>query len=218
MKLTAVGNIPPRIVKEMYPLGIGDYFIEAGIGKLTKETDSECVHLARILVELSGIVKKRNNKLSLTATGKKIIKDDHSLFWKLFTTHFDKFNWGYFDGYEMENLGKFAYPYSFVLIAKYGSEHRLEEFYGEKFFEAFPSLVEQLGKNTILRNKSESVICCYCSRVFRRFFNYWGLITRSEELKSSNRWVEKTEFFDKLIKILPHRELEITHPKKELNL
>lgn len=46
------------------------------MAKLYKEADSESVHLTRILTELSGLAKKRNNKLSLTKIESKTISDD----------------------------------------------------------------------------------------------------------------------------------------------
>lgn len=201
LKLTAVGNLPPAIVKEMYPFGVGDWYIDAGKGKLSKETDSECVHLARITLELAGIIKKRTNKLSLTAAGKKLIKNGHDLFWQMFTAYFEKFNWSYFDGYEIDGLGRFAFPFTFILLEKYGGERRLEGFYAEKFFVAFPMFAEDFEYHSPYGTKDSHLAGCYCSRVFSRSLNYWGLVNHNHEMHTPNYWVSTTELFGKLIKI-----------------
>ena len=67
LKLTTKGFLPTKIVTDIYNQKfIQDEMIESGISKLYKETDSKSINLTRILLELSGLVKKRNNKLSLT--------------------------------------------------------------------------------------------------------------------------------------------------------
>jgi hypothetical protein len=59
LKLTDKGYLPPKIVAELYEQGfIKDPFVECGIVKMRREKDAMPVVLARILIELSGLVKK----------------------------------------------------------------------------------------------------------------------------------------------------------------
>jgi len=58
-------------------------YIEKGILKLYKETDSMSVNLSRILIELAGLIKKRKGKISLTKTEKKRFKIIFD-YWQLF--------------------------------------------------------------------------------------------------------------------------------------
>ncbi|CDN32569.1 hypothetical protein BN938_2499 [Mucinivorans hirudinis] len=203
LKLTAIGNLPPKIVKEIYPLGIGDWYIDAGMGKLSKETDSMCVHLTRITLEIAGIIKKRNNKLSLTATGKKLMADDYALFSKMFTAYFEKFNWEYLDRYEFDNLGRFAVAFTFVLLAKYGDERKLGSFYADKFFAAFPSLIEDYECGSEYNSTDSYLSSCYRHRLFEYSLNFWGLINYVHQENTPNFWITKTELFDRLIKFIP---------------
>ena len=74
LKLTNKGYLHMKVVADIYSQGfIKEEHIESGFSKLYKETDSMNINLTRIITVLSGIVKKRNNKLSLTKTGEKII-------------------------------------------------------------------------------------------------------------------------------------------------
>jgi len=59
LKLTAKGFLSTSVVADIYSQGyLTDSMIERGISKLYKETDSNSINLTRILLELSGLVKK----------------------------------------------------------------------------------------------------------------------------------------------------------------
>lgn len=201
LKLTAIGNLPPKIVKELYPLGVKNWFIEEAGYKLSKETDSESVQVAHILATISGVAKKRNNKLSLTANGKKLLNDDYALFMKLFSTYCMKFNWAYFDSYEFEGIGKFGFAYSLYLISIYGDKQLPDNFYADKFFDTFSRIrnMYDFGENG--PQLSGRLNRCYRTRVFTRSFYMWGLIDKAEMKYLLSDLVWKTEFFDKLIKM-----------------
>jgi hypothetical protein len=92
LKLTQTGNLPPRIVKEVYSAGAPEPHIQSGIVKLRTEKDSVSVQMARIAVEMMGAVKKRNNTLSLTKKGKEIMKDNRTLLSGLLIVMFTKYN------------------------------------------------------------------------------------------------------------------------------
>ena len=59
LKLTKTGNLPVKIVKEMYDLNlIKEWSIENGIQKLYKETDSLSINNTKLMLELSRLTKK----------------------------------------------------------------------------------------------------------------------------------------------------------------
>lgn len=55
------------------------------------------IDLTRILCDITGLTKKRYNKISLTKTGEKLLGDNSVLFHKLLMVFGYKFNWAYFD-------------------------------------------------------------------------------------------------------------------------
>jgi len=206
IKLTDKGFLPTKIVSNLYHQGhMKDERIEKGFVKLYKETDAITVNLTRVLIELAGLTKKRNMKLSLTKSSAKILSDNHELLKLILTIFTEKFNWAYYDGYGENHIGQLGYGFSLILLSKYGHEKRLDTFYATRYFEAFPNLLDAVNPDygTLERYSAN----CYSLRTFDRFMDYFGLVNISEEGKGfdSKTYVEKTGIFDRLIKIEPHR-------------
>lgn len=207
IKLTKQGFLPTKIVSELYSQGfLKDEYIEKGISKLYKETDSMTINLTRILLELAGFIKKRNGKLSLTKSSEKILGNNEELLRQIFLTMTNKFNWAYYDGYGENQIGQLGYGFSLILLSKYGRERRLDSFYAERYFKAYPRLLDSIEPNygTLERYSTN----CYSVRTFDRFLNYFGLINIEEERKGldSIKYISKTDIYDRLIKCTPHNK------------
>ncbi len=219
LRLTAKGFLPTKIVSNIYDQEfIKDEMIESGISKLYKETDSMSINLTRILSELSGIVKKRNKKLSLTKKGKKELNDNRKLFENIITTFGTRFNWAYYDGYGNNQIGQLGFGFSLILISKYGSEKREDSFYSKKYLSAFPLLIEQIEPSNF-RPREKQASDCYSLRTFDRFLDYFGIIKIESEAKwNSKKFIKKTELYDKLIKVRPHNNVYKALGNSGLNL
>ncbi|MCF8239849.1 MAG: hypothetical protein K9J16_00580 [Melioribacteraceae bacterium] len=208
IKLTKKGFLPTKIVSELYQQGfMKDELIEKGYSKLYKETDSITINLIRILLELSGITKKRKGKLSLTKSGEKIISGNEDLLKTIIETFTTKFNWAYYDGYGENQIGQLGWGFSLILLSKYGNEKRLDSFYAEKYFKAYPRLLNSIEPTYgTLESYSTG---CYSLRTFDRFLDYFGLIKIDKESKGFNTktYITKTDLFDRLIKCSPHKTL-----------
>lgn len=205
MKLTKKGYLPPKIVSEIYQQGfLKDDSIEMGISKLYKETDSMAVNLTRILIELSGLAKKRNGKLSLIKSSKKTREDNFELLQRILLTFATKFNWAYYDGFGENHIGQLGYGFSLILLSKYGQKKRMDSFYAEKYFEAYPQLLDLIESPH--KTIEDEATRCYSIRTFDRFLDYFGLIQIDEEGKGLEtiKYIAKTDLFDKLIQCRPH--------------
>lgn len=206
IKLTSKGFLPTKIVSDLYSQGfLKDESIEKGYVKLYKEADSITINLTRILIDLAGFTKKRNGKLSLTKSAKKTLGDDEELLRQIFLTFANKFNWAYLDGYGENQIGQLGYGFSLILLSKYGQIKRLDSFYAEKYFMAYPNLLDSL--EPIYGTLEKYSTSCYSIRTFEGFLDYLGLITIEEEGKISDsiKYIKKTDLFDKLIKCTPHQ-------------
>lgn len=213
VKLTAAGYLPIKIVRELYPLGAPDEIIENGISKLGKEMDCIPVHLARLLTEVSGICKKRKGVLSLTANGTKIITDDSKLFDYILRAFCQKFNWHYFDYYSDNErsgtIGQLGFGFSLILLCKYGNVERLDRYYADKYFRAFPILLETV--RTTYGTLQDYCFNCYSLRTFERFLYHFGLVEIKKErqkLFQKEIYIKKTPLFDRLISLVPHKEFK----------
>jgi hypothetical protein len=197
IKLTNKGFLPTKIVAEIYNQKIlTDDFIESKISKLFKESDSMTINLTKILMDLAGLTKKRNNKISLTKLGENLIDDKSQLLKLILSTFCLKFNWAYFDFYGENSIGQLGFGFSLILLNKYGDTKRSDIFYAEKYFKAYPNLIKRIDDETNNRRLKN----CYSIRTFDRFLKYFGII----EIEESKKWdvansIIKTELFDKLI-------------------
>jgi len=200
-KLTARGFLPQKIVFDMYAQGFyKDYLIDSGITKLAKEEDALSINLTHILTIMTGIVKKRNNKISLTKKGTALLDNDQSLLQLLFETFTVVFNWAYYDDYESEDIGRIGFGFSLFLLGKYGAIKRSADFYADKYFKAFPDIRNDYP-NPGYSTREKVTANCYKVRSFNRFLDYFGLITIETRYKNFEKFmnITKTPLFDKLI-------------------
>ncbi len=205
IKLTKKGNLSTKIVAEIYSQGyLEDEFIELGISKLYKEEQVKTITLTKILLELSDLVKKRNNILSITKKGQKLIDNNHLLFLHILKIFSSKFNWAYFDGYENEEVGQIGFGFTFLLLKKYGTKERSVNFYAKKYIKAFDF------KNNPNTDFPDNLPNAYSIRTFDRFLDYLGLIKIDEKIFRETRNVKTTKLFEKLIKIQPHDNMYTT--------
>lgn len=213
IKLTAAGYLPIKIVQELYPLGAPDEVIENSISKLSKEVDCTPVHLARLLAEASGITKKRRGILSLTAVGSKTITDDSKLFDSILKGFCQKFNWHYFDNYSDDEqsgtIGQLGFGFSLILLSKYGDTERPDKYYGDKYFKAFPKMLENIQPT--YGTVQDYCTHCYCLRTFDRFLYHFGLveIKKGKPIWQEETLIKNTPLFDKLISLISHRKFEM---------
>lgn len=190
LKLTDKGFLPTKVVAE--------------ISKLYKETDAMSINLTRILSELSGVVKKRKNKLSLTKKGKMELSDNHALLKSIITAFTIKFNWAYYDWYGENQIGQLGYGFSLILSSKYGSKKKPDTFYAKKYLSAFQQLLESMEPDSF-ESKETIASKCYSLRTFDRFLDYFGLIKiDSQYIWDSEKFIVKTKLFYELIKVKPH--------------
>ena len=151
----------------------------------------------------------------MTATGTKIIADDSKLFDSIFKGFCQKFNWHYFDNYSDDvqsgTIGQLGFGFSLILLNIYGNTERSERYYAEKYFKAFPMLLEtvQPTYGTVL----DYCFNCYCLRTFERFLYHFGLveIKKGKRILQEETYIQKTLLFDRLISLMPHREFEMKY-------
>lgn len=198
IKLTQTGALPVKVVLDLYQNGgMTDEPIESGIVKLSKENDSRVVQLTRILLQLSGIIKKRNNKISLTKKGSTVISDNEKLLPLLFTTYCKRFNWGYFDGYELDTWGQVGCGFTLRLLSRYGNLKRKSTFYAAKYFDALPDLLD-FPFSVEIQNQG---FRAYAHRTFNYFLSDFGLVEYTDKEILEPGDVIKTKLFDAFISI-----------------
>lgn len=193
LKLTTTGNLPRAVVHGIYRLGIPDHYYEENIARLRTENDWYTVPLTRLLAEMGGLIKKRNNALTLTKEGKRVLKDRHLLLKSILVTFGHKLSWAYFDLYENRSLGQWGFGLSLLLMADYGDVPKDSCFYAERYFYHNPHA-----------RSSKYAQTCYTTRTLDRFMQNLGLITFDDRNRFTHQEqiiVAKTPLFDKLLAI-----------------
>ncbi|GAE84394.1 hypothetical protein [Bacteroides reticulotermitis] len=174
--------------------------LDSGISKVAKETDSQAVELTKILIKLMRLVKLCNNVLTMTKEGEKVAANDELLMKTLMVILCCEFNKNYWDGFESEDIGNVGGGFTLLLLHKYGSEKRLDSFYVDRYFRAFPKLSNDLPPSEALS--------CYSIRTFDRLLLHLGLIeVEGEGYLAREKDIIKTELFDKLISVVPPRNM-----------
>ena len=199
LKLTTRGNLPRKVCLDLYGKGlIKEDPIESGFVKLSKEADSVVLQNLKIFGELTGITKKRNNKISLTKKGMKLFKPDQkeALFKALFITHCKRFNLGYHDGYPQEVGVQKTFGFTLYLLLRYGNEKRKLDFYTKKSLLAFPFELNNFKDSWSTPEKKYHN--CYQIRIFRYFLKHYNFVDYNPHnflLKEDNSELQITSLF-----------------------
>ncbi len=176
LKLTARNYIPPRIVEELYGMGLEDW--NSNYYKKKTEPNVEVVQVLRIALNKCGLIKVRVGKMSLTAKGKKILSDYNALLHTLMQFMFLDYNVAYFDLYPDMEVGNVGRLYSLWLLHKYGDIWREQSFYTDKYFNAFSQLMPCNS---------------YEFRTFNRLFHHIGLCEINDKDSDVGRkWMKMT--------------------------
>lgn len=178
LKLTPQGRLKIKIVKELYDMKfiIIDLY-EKGIFKNFMEEYLNFIHNANQLCRYSGLIKKVNNTISLTAKGKKIIdvSKRQDLFRHILLEFIEGFNWSYNDRHDDELTGQFGIGFTLYLLSKHGQEGKPVGFYSMKYLKAFPKLIENYVDNTY-RTKEQQFNQINQIRAFERFLEWFNFI------------------------------------------
>lgn len=183
IKLTPLGALPKKVMVEVYSHKfLLDEHIETGITKLSREIDCIFIQSARYVTEIAGLVKKQNNRLSLTKTGTSLLQPDKrfQLFKTLFSAFTGKFNWAVNDGYPQHPIGQLGWAFSVLLLDKFGSQPHTVEFYADKYLTAFPKFVSFF--NPDYSTPQRQFKHCYGVRTFEHFFLWFGFVTVEKQL------------------------------------
>jgi hypothetical protein len=203
IKLTSTGNLPTKIVSELYNK---KYFleesIENGIVNLRSENDSNYIHLCHIILTHISYAKKVKGILTLTSKGKKNAFNHQQFIEDILKFYCIKFNWDYLDSYKNFEVAKLGNGFSIYLLSKYGNVMREDYYYASKYFQAFPIISENINVKSFFQSKEEYLTNCFSMRTFKKFGQFFGLV----KLDNKNRFsvpsmVQKTELLDLMFEI-----------------
>ncbi|MEM6964397.1 MAG: hypothetical protein AAF573_06500 [Bacteroidota bacterium] len=208
LKLTARGNLPRKVCLDLYDRGIiKEDFIESGLMTLRKESDSVVLQNVKLISDMAGITKKRNNKMSLTKKGEQLLqpKNRQRLLEALFIANARQFNWGFHDGYPQEAGVQMTFGYTLYLLLRYGKTKRSFHFYGEKSITAFKFELDYFDNR--FDTPEEGYKKCLWLRTFDRFLNFYGMVdfNPNKGIFDLNIDIKTSRLFDGVFELRPEK-------------
>ena len=180
IKLTAGGALPRKVIQELY----GQYserleYMDGGTAGFNREADWQLLHTVREIATMGGLLRKALGSLTVTKNGAALLAPARraALLRVVLTTYTEKFNWAYHDGYgeSTEHIGRYGWPFSVYLLARFGAETRPPDFYAAKYQTAFPDLLDDLVDEPYAPAEAQ-FRGAYACRTFMRFGQWFGLV------------------------------------------
>jgi len=202
LKGTQLGNLPKDFVIEFYHLFLSN---DRYARLPSREDDLPQLTRLKHLLDLAGLIKKRNKKFSLTKKGQTILaQENHAqLFKTIIETWVNSFNFGFSDGYHNYSLIQQATVFNFYLLYKLANDWISGEELGTYFLNAFPTLA--LHSEFKHSSAEEEIVRCFSLRFLDRFCLPLGLVEQKDNGKYFSERVEYykvTSFFKDNFKIV----------------
>ncbi len=203
MKLTNRGNLPRAFCRELVEKDVLEVDrIRFRNKQIWSEQDSYYISLIDLLMDLTGLTKKRHGAKTLTKRAEKYMdRPLIDLFHYIFRMYATKFNWAYSDLYPDSWIIQGGFGFSIFLIQKYGEEKREPGFYSDKFLKAFPALIREFPGSSY-SSPEKQFHNCYSLRNFERFLLRFGLVEVESDIDRYERKcrVSGTELINELIR------------------
>jgi hypothetical protein len=178
LKATARGNLPQKLCREaarVFYRNLPADDIHHAI-RVNKEQDFLELNVARIVLELGGLLRKSKGRFLLTRKFQRLASSQQSsaLYPALLRTYCMDFNWAYQDGYDEAGFIQQSFAFTLYLLARYGEDWRSSSFYTDCYFQAFPMAVDEFEASA-WSSSEDTARRCFGHRVLKLFFRFTGL-------------------------------------------
>lgn len=179
LKATAKGNLPRKLCQAAaasYWSALPEDDIHHRI-RVNKEEDCADLHVARVLMELAGLLRNTKGRFYLTRKYHQIATTQSGLaglYPTIFKTCCTDFNWAFRDGYEEIPFIQQSFLFTLYLLHRHGNDWKPCRFYEDRFVQAFPMIFDEVGATTYY-TAEEHIRSCYSLRVLERFLHFMGL-------------------------------------------
>ena len=206
LKLTQKGNLPMAVCTRL----VEQNLIPSPHLKYIKKLNEDNLSFIWVIKDhllVTGLAKKRNNKLSLTKNGKLYTEMPNSERLKsLFSFMTDRFNWQNLYALEDDGQnGQLGWAFSLYLFLKYGNQPRNAQFYAEKWMKALQTGWWKERNNPAYDRDIQWIEYAYMIRFFESFAQWFGL-SHVEEKRVPESYatlleVTGTELLGKLVRV-----------------
>lgn len=205
LKLTQKGNLPIAVCTRLVEQNLIHLEHLKYIKKLTEDNFTFIWAIKDHLLA-EGLIKKRNNKLSITKNGERYngLPSSARLL-HLFTFVTSRFNWQNMYGLEDNGQnGQLGWAFSLYLFVKYGDQQRNALYYADKWMKALQKDWWTERNNPAYKQDIGWIEYAYQWRFFGNFAQWFGL-AQVEEKRIPEKFttileVRKTRLLDSLIR------------------
>lgn len=178
LKPTAKGNLPRKVCREAALTYWGEevYREKTRFGGINREEDFMDLHVARLVAELAGLVRKYKRRFILSRNCRALLagKGLAALYPQMLKAYAEQFNWSYRDRYPELRFIQTAFLFTLYLLARVGDTWRPHEFYEDSFLRAFPMVLDEVSQHPVF-SPEEEVRRCYTWRTLVHFAGFFGL-------------------------------------------
>lgn len=202
----ARGSLPQKLCRklwgdycELYP---DDEFLS--FHKVNKEDDFFELHVARIVLELAGFLRKVKGRFYVTRKYQKIVAKSglRGIYPIIFKVYCREFNWGYWDHFSEASIIQQSFLFTLYLLNIDGEKMVCTSVYEDKFLQAFPMVIAEM-ESSPYSTPDEDFRRCYYYRAYKRFLVFLGLaeleVVEGSKAFENKSKVKKTPLFDSLI-------------------
>ena len=178
LKATSTGNLPRNFCREaaLSYLGEDGYQEKTKYCGFNTEPDFFELHVARLVAELAGLVRKYKGHFILAMEFRKILAEQiqSEIYQRLLRAFAVQYNWGYEDRYQDFPIIQKSSLFTLYLLQKYGTEWQESAFYVDIFMRAFPRVLSE-AQPLSFETAEDMVGRCYTIRSLERFAGFLGL-------------------------------------------
>lgn len=178
LKPTAKGNLPQKFCREAALIYWGEeaYRHHTQFGGINKEEDFFDLHVARLVAEVAGLIRKYKGRFILSRDCRALLADAGlaGIYSRLLRAYVEKFNWGYWDRYPDISLIQHSFLFTLYLLTRYGDACHPQVFYEDCFLRAFPMVLNEIEPSPVF-TPEQKIRSCYTLRALVHFARFLGL-------------------------------------------
>jgi len=178
LKATATGNLPRNVCREAALSYWGDetYRENTRYAGINKEDDFSHLHVARLIAELAGLIKKYRGRFILSRECRTLLADHGpcGIYPRLLRSYVRDFNWAYRDRYPDLGFIQSSFLFMLYLLILHGGEWLPEVYYEDAFLRAFPRVLSEVAPTPYF-SPEQTVRSCYSHRTLVNFAAFLGL-------------------------------------------
>lgn len=143
---------------------------------INKEDDFSHLHVARLVAELAGLIKKYRGRFILSRECH-TLRADHGpcgIYPRLLRSYVRDFNWAFQDRYpELEFIQR-SFLFTLYLLHLHGGDWQPQAYYEDCFLRAFPRVLSEVAPTPYF-SPEQTVRSCYSHRTLVNFAAFLGL-------------------------------------------